>query len=83
MDKENIIKKVKKYISQNYDCAIEELDKTGLNIIKNNSQNKLKILLLYDLVLVSSSENLYEMVKENLTGKNVYEIFEFPYVYGQ
>ena len=23
------------------------------------------------------------MVKEKLTGKNVYEIFEFPYVYGQ
>ena len=83
MNKESIIEKVKKYISQNYNCSIEELEKSGLKIIKNNSENKLKILLLYDLVLVSSSENLYEMVKENLTEKNVYEIFEFPYVYGQ
>ncbi len=65
MNKESIIEKVKKYISQNYNCSIEELEKSGLKIIKNNSQNKLKILLLYDLVLVSSSENLYEMVKEN------------------
>ena len=83
MNKENIIEKVKQYISQNYNCDIEELDKSGLNIIKNNSENKLKILLFYDLVLVSSSENLSELVKEKLTGKNVYEIFEFPYVYGQ
>lgn len=74
MNKEKIIEKVKKYISQNYNCSIEELEKSGLKIIKNNSKNKLKILLLYDLVLVSSSENLYEMVKEKLTGKNVYEI---------
>ena len=74
MNKEKIIEKVKKYISQNYNCSIEELEKSGLKIIKNNSENKLKILLLYDLVLVSSSENLYEMEKEKLTGKNVYEI---------
>lgn len=83
MNKENIIEKVKQYISQNYNCNVEELDKTGLNIIKNNEENKLKILLFYDLVLVSTSENLYKIVKEKLTGKNVYEIFEFPYVYGQ
>lgn len=82
MNKENIIEKIKQYISQNYNCSVEELDKTGLNIIKNNEENKLKILLFYDLVLVSSSENLYKIVKEKLTGKNVYEIFEFPYVYG-
>ena len=83
MNKENIIERVKQYISQNYNCSVEELNKTGLNIIKNNEENKLKILLFYDLVLVSSYENLYDMVKEKLTGKNVYEIFEFPYVYGQ
>ena len=83
MNKENIIEKVKKYISQNYNCSIEELEKSGLKIIKNNSENKLKILLLYDLVLVSSSENMYDYVCEKLKGKNTYEIFEFPYVYGQ
>ena len=83
MNKEKIIEKVKKYITQNYNCDIEELEKSGLNIIKNNEESKLKILLFYDLVLVSSSENLYDIVKEKLTGKNIFEIFEFPYVYGQ
>ena len=83
MNKEQIINIIKKYLSEKFECNINKLDKTGLNIIKNNSENKLKILLFYDLVLVSSSENLYEMVREKLTGKNVYEIFEFPYVYGQ
>ena len=37
MNKENVIEKVKQYISKNYNCSIEELDKKGLNIIKNNS----------------------------------------------
>lgn len=83
MNKENMLKTVKKYLANKYNCDIKELDKTGLNIIKNNSENKLKILLFYDLILVSTSENLYELVKEKLTGKNVYEIFEFPLVYGQ
>ena len=83
MNKEQIISVIKKFISDKFECSISELDKNGLNIIKNNSENRLKILLFYDLVLVSSSENLYEMVQDKLTGKNVYEIFEFPYVYGQ
>ena len=42
MNKENIIEKLKQYISQNYNCNVEELDKPGLNIIKNNEENKLK-----------------------------------------
>lgn len=83
MNKEIILNKIKQYLSKKYDCSIKELDKTGLNIIKNRNDNKLKMLLFYDLVLVSSSENLYGMVKEKLTGKNIHEIFEFPYVYGQ
>ena len=41
------------------------------------------MLLFYDLILVSSSDNMYELVKEKLDNKNVYEIFEFPLVYGQ
>ena len=60
------------------------LDRSGLNIIKNEIDDyKVKMLLFYDLVLVSASENLYEITKERLNGKNVYEIFEFPFVYGQ
>lgn len=83
MNKEVIIEKIKKYLADNYNCDINMLDKSGLNIIKNKSENKLKILLFYDLILVSTSENLYSLVSEKLTNKNVYEIFEFPLVYGQ
>ena len=83
MNKEIIVNKIKQYLSKKYDCSIEVLDKTGLNVLKNSNDNKLKILLFYDLVLVSASENLYEIAKERLNGKNVYEIFEFPFVYGQ
>ena len=83
MNKEIIVNKIKQYLSKKYDCSIEVLDKTGLNVLKNSNDNKLKILLFYDLVLVSASENLYEISKERLNGKNVYEIFEFPLVYGQ
>ena len=83
MNKNDILEIIKKYLADKYSCNIEELEKKGLNIIKNDSENKLKILLFYDLVLVSSSENLYELVQKRLANKNVYEIFEFPLVYGQ
>ena len=83
MTKELMIKKIKMYLANKYNCNIIELEKSGLNIIKNDAENKLKMLLFYDLVLVSASENLYNVAKERLTEKNVYEIFEFPLVYGQ
>ena len=84
MNKEKIIGIIKNYLSDKFDCDIEVLDRSGLNIIKNEiDDNKVKMLLFYDLVLVSASENLYEIAKERLNGKNVYEIFEFPLVYGQ
>lgn len=83
MNKEEIINKIKNYLSIKFNCDRNNLDKKGLNIIKNTSSNKLKILLFYDFILVSTSENLYDLVKEKLYNKNVYEIFEFPLVYGQ
>lgn len=84
MNKEKIIGIIKNYLSDKFDCDIEVLDRSGLNIIKNEIDDyKVKMLLFYDLVLVSASENLYEITKERLNGKNVYEIFEFPFVYGQ
>ena len=76
MNKEKIIEIIKKYLANKYNCDINDLEKTGLNIIKTNNENRLKMLLFYDLVLVSASENLYDVAKERLTGKNVYEIFE-------
>lgn len=84
MNKEKIIGIIKNYLSDKFDCDIDVLDRSGLNIIKNEiDDHKIKMLLFYDLVLVSASENLYEIAKERLNGKNVYEIFEFPLVYGQ
>ena len=83
MNKDLMLNKIKKYLADKCECDISELDKKGLNIIKNNNENKLKMLLLYDLILVSSSNNLYDLVNEKLKNKNTYEIFEFPLVYGQ
>ena len=84
MNKEKIIGIIKNYLSDKFDCDIDVLDRSGLNIIKNEIDDyKIKMLLFYDLVLVSASENLYEIAKERLNGKNIYEIFEFPLVYGQ
>lgn len=83
MDKRIILEKIKKYLANKYECDIKEFDKKGLNIIKNKNENKLKMLLFYDLVLVSTSNNLYNLVNEKLKNKNIYEIFEFPLAYGQ
>ena len=83
MNKEQIINIIKKYLSEKFECNISDLDKKGLNIVKNKQNCKLKMLLFYDLILVSSSENMYDYVCEKLKDKKTYEIFEFPYTYGQ
>ena len=54
MDKEQIINIIKKYLSEKFECDISDLDKKGLNIVKNKQNCKLKMLLFYDLILVSS-----------------------------
>ena len=83
MNKEQIINVIKKYLQDKFECNISDLDKKGLNIVKNKQNSKLKMLLFYDLILVSSSENMYNYVCEKLKDKNTYEVFEFPLVYGQ
>lgn len=83
MNKEQIINVIKKYLSDKFECDISELDKKGLSVIKNKEKNKLKMLLFYDVILVSSSVNMYDYVCSKLKDKTTYEIFEFPYTYGQ
>ena len=83
MNKEQIINIIKAYLSEKFECDISDLDKKGINITKNKQDSKLKMLLFYDLILVSSSENMYDFVSEKLKNKDTYEIFEFPLVYGQ
>lgn len=78
-----MISKIKKYLANKYEFDINEFEKKGLNIVTNNKENSIKMILLYDLILVSCSNNLYDLVNEKLKGKNTYEIFEFPLVYGQ
>ncbi len=81
MNKKIMIEKIKKYLTKKFQCDIKELDRKGLNVVKNGSDIKLKMLLFYDLILVSSSENMYDSVCEWLKDKNTYEIFEFHLVY--
>ena len=75
-----MLTKIKKYLADKYECDVSELDKSGLNIISNNKQNRIKMLLLYDLVLVSSSSGLYEFVSEKLNNKNIWCGY-FSYIY--
>ena len=60
MNKQQMIDIIKKYLACKFECDISELDKKGLNIVKNKQDCKLKMLLFYDLILVSSSENMYD-----------------------
>ena len=83
MNKEQIISIIKKYLKDKFECDISDLDKKGLNIVKNNQERKIKMLLFYDLILVSSSKDIYDYVCKKLKDKNTYEVFEFPLVYGQ
>ncbi len=83
MDKGQILNVIKKYLANKFECNIADLDKKGLNVVKNKYDSKLKMLLFYDLILVSSSENMYDYVCEKLKDKNTYEVFEFPLIYGQ
>lgn len=83
MNKKQVINVIKKYLADKFECDIYDLDKKGLNVVKNKEDSKLKMLLFYDLILVSSSESIYNYVCEKLKGKNTYEVFEFPLVYGQ
>ncbi len=83
MNKKIMIEKIKKYLAKKFQCSIKELDKKGLNVVKNESDIKIKMLLFYDLILVSSSNNMYDRVCEWLKDRNTYEMFEFPLVYGQ
>ena len=83
MNKEIMIEKIKEYLANKYECNIDYLNKKGLNIVKSNKENTIKMLLFYDLILVTTSNNLYNIVKEQLNNKNIYEIFELPLIYGQ
>lgn len=82
MNKEQILSKIKKYLAHKYECDISYMNKQGLNIIKNDN-NRLKMLLFYDLILVSTPTKMYDDVCKQLQNKNTYEVFEFPYTYGQ
>ena len=82
MNKKIIESYIVDFLSIKYDCNKEVFSKEGLNIIKNKTNN-IKMLLYNNLILVSTREDKYEIVCNSLKNKSTYEIFEFPYVYGQ
>ena len=82
MEKKMIESYIIDFLSIKYDCSKDIFTKDGLNIIKNKTNN-IKMLLYKNLILVSTREDKYDLVYNNLKNKSTYEIFEFPYVYGQ
>lgn len=82
MNKKIIESYIVDFLSIKYDCNKEVFSKEGLNIIKNKTNN-IKMLIYNNLILVSTREDKYEIVCNSLKNKSTYEIFEFPYVYGQ
>lgn len=83
MNKDFINEKIKSYLANQYEFNIEELNKKGLNIIKSDKQNKIKMILFKNCYLVITPEKDYDFVYNSIKDKSKYEIFEFPYVYGQ
>lgn len=83
MNKDYMNGKIKEYLSLKLGCDTEMFNKEGMNIIKNNRSSRIKMMLINNTIIVSVPEKLYDLVRESLDGKSTYEIFEFPYVYGQ
>ena len=68
MNKEEMISILKKYLAKKFECDISDLDKKGLNVVKNKQNNKLKMLLFYDLIFVYAISRLTTLIKEPANG---------------
>lgn len=85
MEKSYICSKVKKYLSDQFFCTIDELEQNNIvyTISKTAKKPYIKILAYSNCVIICTSEDIYLLVKSALSEKNRDEIFEFPFVYGQ
>ncbi len=80
-----IINSIEHMLSKQYDCSLNELHgkNTIYTICENTKQNYLKILAYQNCIVICTSKNLQNRIKNILQYKNKDEIFENPFVYGQ
>lgn len=84
MNKQDMVNIVKKYIiNSNYDISEQDLNANGLVFVKNNLIKTIKVIVWYNSIIVSCSNDLYDECYNMLQGKTREEIFELPYIYGQ
>ncbi|MCI8616531.1 GNAT family N-acetyltransferase [Parablautia intestinalis] len=83
--KEIIKQKIEELLSKEFYCSLEELNgkATVYSVNFNTKQPYIKILAYRNCVIVCTSEDLHDKVRELLQNKSRDEIFEFPFVYGQ
>lgn len=77
--------KIEELLSKEFYCGSDELNgrSTVYSVNLNAKQPYIKILAYRNCVVVCTSENLHDKVRELLQGKNRDELFELPLVYGQ
>lgn len=80
-----ITSKIEQLLSREYHCSRETLREKGtvFSVNTNGVQPYIKIAAYRNCVIVCTSEELQEKVRELLRGKSRDEIFELPLVYGQ
>lgn len=80
-----IKRKVEELLAKEFYCSSEELNGKSVvySVNFNVKQPYIKILTYRNCVVVCTSEDLHDKVRELLQNKNRDEIFEIPLVYGQ
>lgn len=82
---EYIKNRIEKFLSKEYCCNLHDLHDAGTVFTVNSivSQPYIKIMTYGNSVVICTSPNISEKIKEMLRGKSRDEIFEMPFVYGQ
>lgn len=83
--KELIKDKIEELLSKEYACSRAELNgkQTVYSVHPEEGQRILKLLAYRNCVVICTSKDLHENVRELLQGKSRDEMFEVPLVYGQ
>lgn len=74
-----------KYISYKINCSVDDLKSDHTIFVMNNKESNryVKILSIGDANIISLSEDIYTVAKEQLKGKNRDELFESTLIFGQ
>lgn len=83
--KEEIRRKIEKFLAEQYFCGAGELSGAGTfyTVHTETKWPHLKIMTCRDCVVICTSSELQAEIKRLLQGKNRDERFEIPFVYGQ